>query len=108
MSTQLLDSAPRDVLEVNAREVLDPARARQILGRVDFELFTRRVVQEAITVALPSYWRQRAAVLEWARPRPTDFNGGATTVEVADRDHRLAEAAHAARCHAAAMDAGWW
>jgi hypothetical protein len=60
----------------------------------------RRVVEEALTAALPAFWERRAEQLDDARPRPTDFHGRASSAELAERDRRLAEQAAACREHA--------
>lgn len=62
--------------------------------------FQRRVVQDAIADATGAYWERRAATFEWARPRPSDYRGRATEQQIADRDHRCAEAAKACRARA--------
>lgn len=62
--------------------------------------FGVRLIEEAIADALPYVWERRAEQLEQARPRPGDFNGRATAVELAERDQRLAEQAEGCRRHA--------
>ena len=62
--------------------------------------FARRVVEEALTTAMPGFWERRAAELDDARPRRSDFNGRASSAELAERDRRLAELAAACREHA--------
>lgn len=52
--------------------------------------FQRRVVQEALGSAHARYWRKRAAVFDWARPRQSDFYGiGNTPARVAALDARI-------------------
>lgn len=63
--------------------------------------FQHRVVQDAIKDASAGYWRHRADVYEWARPRPTDYHGLATTAELNERDAALRELADACRARAA-------
>lgn len=63
---------------------------------------TRRAVEDALHEALPIYWRRRADMFEWARPRPGDWPGRASASDIAARDHRLADAAEACR-HAAVV-----
>lgn len=60
----------------------------------------RRFLEDAFVSASAAQWRRRAETLEWARPRPTDYNGRATAEELADRDARLASQARACRWHA--------
>ena len=62
--------------------------------------FARRVVEEALTTAMPAFWERRAVELDEARPRRSDFNGRASSAELAERDRRLAEQAAACREHA--------
>lgn len=62
--------------------------------------FARRVVEEALTTAMPAFWERRAEQLDDARPRRSDFNGRASSAELAERDRRLAEQAAACREHA--------
>lgn len=62
--------------------------------------FSVRLIEEAISDALPFVWERRAEQLEQARPRPGDFNGLATAEDLATRDQRLAEQAAAVREHA--------
>jgi hypothetical protein len=62
--------------------------------------FARRAAEEALTTAMPGFWERRAEQLEDARPRPTDFNGRASSAALAERDRRLAELAAACREHA--------
>lgn len=59
--------------------------------------FQRRVLNEALLDASATYWRRRAAMFEWARPRPTDYPGRATPAERRERDARLAALAQACR-----------
>lgn len=41
-----------------------------------------RVVQDALTEALPLYWERRAQMFEWAHHRPGDHVGTEMTVEL--------------------------
>ena len=47
--------------------------------------FARRVVEEALTTAMPAFWERRAVELDEARPRRSDFNGRASST--AAREH---------------------
>lgn len=59
-----------------------------------------RAFQDLMQVASAATWERRAAALEFARPRPGDFNGNATPEELAARDERLAREAEQCRNHA--------
>lgn len=59
-----------------------------------------RMLEDAITEAMPWHWIRRADDLENARPRPGDFNGLATAAELAARDDQLREQVAACREHA--------
>lgn len=83
------DTLSRAGVRVTAREI--EAQAASI---------TRRVLEDAFTQASAAQWRRRADTLEWARPKPTDYNGRATAEELAERDARLASLARACRWHA--------
>ena len=48
-----------------------------LLNAIDVdEACRRRSVQEAIAGVLPATWHRRAAMFEWARPRPGEYPGG--------------------------------
>jgi hypothetical protein len=59
--------------------------------------FQARVCREAIVDAEAATWERRAAMLEWARPRPGDWHGRATRDELRARYDRLTEEAQACR-----------
>ncbi len=65
------------------------------------EHFQARVCREAIADAEAATWERRAVMLEWARPRPGDWPGGATREELRVRYDRLTEEAQACRNRAA-------
>jgi hypothetical protein len=67
------------------------------------ENFHRRVLQDALTAATASYWHRRAAVFEWAKPRPDDFRGLATEAMLRDQWQRLDDMATACRNRARAV-----
>lgn len=69
-----------------------------------------RVIEDALTSVTPDFWRRRAEVFEWARPRPGDFIGRAAEAELAARDARLAGMAEACRRHAELVEGvrPWW
>lgn len=70
----------------------------------------RRAVEDALSASTPGFWRRRAEVFEWARPRPGDFIGRAAEAELAARDARLAGMAEACRRHAELVEGvrPWW
>ncbi len=68
--------------------------------------FQRQITEDALLVAMPSTYRHRAAMFEWARPRPNDFTGKATAEDLADLDERCRLAAQACRNHAALLELG--
>ena len=90
---------------VAARTLLR-AEVGRILARVDMEAIPQRAVQEALSSALACTWSRRAAMFEWARPKPGDWNGNATPAELAARDRRLAAQAQACRNKAALLELG--
>jgi hypothetical protein len=89
-----------------AASALVRAEVGRILARVDMEAIPQRAVQEALSSALACTWSRRAAMFEWARPKPGDWNGTATAAEIADRDRRLAAQAQACRNKAALLELG--
>lgn len=62
-----------------------------------------RVLQDALAEGLAVTFERRAALLEWARPRPGDFVGRAAPAELAARDARLRADADRCRRHAALL-----
>jgi len=85
-----------------AASALVRAEIGRILALVDAAQLGRRVAQDSLSEATACTWWRRAEMLEWARPRPGDFNGRATPEEMARRDRKLAEQAEACR-HAAEL-----
>ncbi|MHA6511613.1 hypothetical protein [Tessaracoccus sp. Z1128] len=59
-----------------------------------------RMLEDAITEAMPWHWIRRAEDLDNARPRAGEFHGQATREDLAERHARLTEQAAAAREHA--------
>ena len=95
-------AAETSVRPISARALVRSEVSR-ILARIDIaEPIRRRVVQDAMNDALACTWRRRADLFEWARPKPTDFNGNATAAEIAEHDRKLAAQAQACR-HAALL-----
>lgn len=77
------------------------AGAETLAPAVEAELsrYTVRMLEDAITEAMPWHWIRRAEDLENARPRVGDFHGQATREDLAERYARLAEQADACRLH---------
>jgi hypothetical protein len=73
---------------------------RQFAYRVDAERVRHRALQDALGMALASFWDRRAAALAAALPRPGDFVGSATPEEIEERTQRLREAIAACQVHA--------
>lgn len=69
---------------------------------VDAQLsrYAVRMLEDAITEAMPWHWIRRAEDLDHARPRPGDWHGQATREDLAERYARLTEQAEACREHA--------
>jgi len=65
-----------------------------------------RFMEDALIKAMPLTYRKRAALLEWARPRPNDYTGKATEQDLADLDERCRLAAQACRKHADLLELG--
>jgi hypothetical protein len=55
----------------------------------------RRVLVDALAEGTAATWRRRAAMFEWARPRPGDHPGHATAAELDAADRRCAAIAQA-------------
>lgn len=68
--------------------------------------FQARVIQDALREASALQWERRAATLEWARPRPSDFHGEAIREDLRARWSRLTEQAQACRNHATVLRGG--
>ena len=66
----------------------------------DLSRYAVRMLEDAITEAMPWHWTRRAEQLESARPRPGDYRGQATAEDLAERHERLTEQAEACREHA--------
>lgn len=76
------------------------APRRQSTYVIDVENLRRRVLQDALSEGLAATFDRRAALFEWARPRPTDFRGSATPTDLVARDARLRADAERCRRHA--------
>lgn len=66
----------------------------------DLSRYAVRMLEDAITEAMPWHWTRRAEQLDNARPRLGDFHGQATREDLAERHARLTEQAAACRLHA--------
>ncbi len=64
------------------------------------EQMQKRAVLDMLNNATAAYWERRAELLEWAMPRPTDYNGLATPEQLAARAERLRSDAEQCRNHA--------
>lgn len=64
------------------------------------EHFQRRVLREAIRDGTAAHWRARAEAFESARPRPGDYPGRSTELDLREADRRCREAAEACRARA--------
>lgn len=69
-----------------------------------FAAFAGQVIADAWCEAPSRYWLRRAEQLEAARPRPGDYPGQATPLQLAGRHARLTEAAQACRHRATLLD----
>ena len=85
---------------------LTRSEVARILARVDLEAIPLRAAQEALNGALACTWRRKAELFEWARPRPGEYAGQATAVELAERDRLLAAQAKACRNKATLLELG--
>ncbi len=68
--------------------------------------FQRRILEDGLLVAMPSTYRQRADMFDWARPKPNDYTGKATQKDLADLDERCRLVAEACRRHANLLELG--
>lgn len=101
---QTTDGAQRSLANATVTPIADSSKPvldthfgalRSVVDR-----FAVRLLEDALTAAMPFHWLRRAAQLDECRPRPGDFVGAATPAELAERDARLAEQAEACREHA--------
>lgn len=69
--------------------------------------FTYRLLRDAHNDATAVYWRRRAAMFEWARPRPGEFHGQATRAELDAADARCQAAAQACLARAGVVGQMW-
>jgi hypothetical protein len=81
-------------------------RGRQATFIVDVEHFRARLLQDCLTEATVVFWRRRAQTFEDAAPRPGDFTGQASKVDLARRAERCREIAAACRHHADVIESG--
>ena len=71
---------------------------RQTIDNLSF--FQHRVVQDALTEAMRTYWIRRAEAFEKARPMPTEFHGAATKEQLQAKWHELTGIAAVCRLRA--------
>lgn len=81
-----------------AGDNLSLADATDKLSYVDH--FRARVLQDALTEAMRSYWLRRADAFEAAMHKPGDFPGLCSVDQIAATNERLAAKATACRNHA--------
>ena len=94
-----MKAAPADSTLTALKSPSTIAAAADKLSYVDH--FRARVVQDALTEAMRSYWLRRAAAFEAARYRPgIDYPGLATIEEHRAKWRQLTEKAAACRAHA--------
>ncbi|MGD7707253.1 hypothetical protein [Microlunatus sp. Y2014] len=72
---------------------------------IDINHFRARVLQDCLSEATAAYWRGRAQTFEDARPKATDYNGRATSAQLAAKDAELAAIAAACRARALVAEA---
>lgn len=84
-------------------EVLASVQRRQTSYVVFAEQVRLRCLQDALSEGLAVTFERRAALFEWARPKPGDFTGSATAADIAARDARLRADADRCRRHAALL-----
>jgi hypothetical protein len=65
---------------------------------IDVEHFRARVLQDCLTEATAMYWLARSQAFRDAAPKPGDFPGRTTLLELAEQGRRCL--ATAAACHA--------
>lgn len=75
------------------------------IPRYDAGAAAKALLGDVWCEATAAYWLRRAAQLEAARPRRSDYNGNATLQEISDRYADLTQAAEACRARAAFLDA---
>jgi hypothetical protein len=84
------DSAPSDATTSSLLEVADELTQLQ-----------RRLVQECVNAGLAATWERRAAMWEWARPRPGEHLGERSPAQARAKWHELTAIADACRARAA-------
>ena len=111
MSLEVRRAGPRQesgsikIAEPSVNPGGDTAVLRTLLERIDLaEPMRRRAVQEAISQATAEWWRRRAEQFQWARPRPGDYNGAATSEELAAADERCLGIAQACLAKASLIE----
>lgn len=84
----------------------DATEVAPVIAHIDH--FQRRVLQDALASAEGTYWRRRAETFDWARPRPADYRGRATSDDLRALDTRCRIRAEACRQRAAVALANEW
>jgi hypothetical protein len=70
----------------------------------DLDNFARRRIEDALADGMPATWLRRAEMFEWAKPRPGEYFGQATQLELRRRWRELDEIARACRSRAQLCD----
>jgi hypothetical protein len=82
-----------------------PAYAAPQTGQLNVDLnhFAARVLQDALTEAIATYWERRAQQWAAAAPCKDDYQGRASLTELLEAWERCQEVARACRRHAALL-----
>lgn len=80
-----------------------PQALHRAAPSVPSEAFRERFLADLLTQGMATFYEHRAAVLEWAAPRPGDYVGRATPQQLAAQSARCRETATAFRNKAAVL-----
>lgn len=80
--------------------------ASQLLAATDVDGLLHRVLQDALTEVSANQWDRRAAMYEWAAPRPEDYRGAADLAELDAQARRCDLGAARCRIHAHILRGG--
>ncbi len=80
-----------------------PQALHRAAPSVPSEAFRERFLADLLTQGMATFYEHRAAVLEWASPRPGDYVGRATPQQLAAQSARCRETATAFRNKAAVL-----